>query len=208
MEFFLFGGPALWGSWRCPIIGYHRPYLLQNRNPTHVHLWPSVRSLNIHQKCIKFADYYSSPTACQAPNLFLLRTFPITLNCLWSLDTDGFEGSDNIKFIFSVHIYVGVCMCVCASVGEPGDVLVFSSRLFEVNQCESGPFIEYVIYCNRIPDSIGVCGNTDRITSPFFLLAGNVCDKTKRCISSCFRRNSLLDSAPCWPKTQPPPRLL
>lgn len=41
---------------------------------------------------------------------------------------------------------------------EPGDVLVFSSRLFEVNQCESRPFIEYVIYCNRIPDSIGVAG--------------------------------------------------
>lgn len=29
---------------------------LQNRNPTRVHLWPSVRALNIHQKCIKFAD--------------------------------------------------------------------------------------------------------------------------------------------------------
>ena len=70
MEFFL-SRLRRWWTWRCPIIGYHQPYLLQNRNPTHVHLWPSVRSLNIHQKCIKFADCYSFPTACQAPNLFL-----------------------------------------------------------------------------------------------------------------------------------------
>lgn len=49
-------------------------------------------------------------------------------------------------------------MWVCERAGGPSDVLVFSSRLFEVNQCESRPFIKYVIYCNRIPDSIGVAG--------------------------------------------------
>lgn len=100
----------LGGVWRCPVIGYHQPYLLQNRNPTHVHLWPSVRSLNIHQKCIKFADCYSFPTACQGPNLFFLPGFPMTLV---SPDVDGSRGSDNMKFIICVHICFPVCMCVC-----------------------------------------------------------------------------------------------
>lgn len=45
-----------------------------------------------------------------------------------SLDVDGFEGSDNIKFIFCVHIYVYVCEYTT------WEYPVFSPGLFEVNQ--------------------------------------------------------------------------
>lgn len=65
-----------------------------------------------------------------------------------SPDIDGFEGSDNIKFIFHVHIY----MCVCT---KPDDVPVFSLRLFEVRQQEPSPFILYVIYLNHIQYKTG-----------------------------------------------------
>lgn len=54
-----------------------------------------------------------------------------------SLDIDGFEGSDNIKFSFSVHICVRM---------QQDDVPVFSLRLFEIHQPEPSPFILYVIY--------------------------------------------------------------
>ena len=102
-----------WGSWRCPIIGYHQPYLLQNRNPTHVHLWPGVRALNIHQKCIKFADCHSFPTACQAPNLFLLRGIPIALNCQWTLLILTALKEVTTLDLFSVWRWVCVCVCAC-----------------------------------------------------------------------------------------------
>lgn len=98
----------LGGVWRCPVIGYHQPYLLQNRNPTDVHLWPSVRSLNIHQKCIKFADCSSFPTACQGPNLFLLPGF---LMSLVSPGVDSSGGSDNIK-IYNLCAYMFHCVCL------------------------------------------------------------------------------------------------
>ena len=111
MEFFCPKLRRLGAVWRCPVIGYHQPYLLQNRNPTHVHLWPSVRSLNTHQKCIKLADCYSFPTACQAPSLFLLPGFPMTLV---STDVDG-SGKSYI-YNLCAYMFPRVCVCVCVCV--------------------------------------------------------------------------------------------
>lgn len=122
-----------WGSWWCHIIGYHQPYLLQNRNPTHVHLWPSVRALNIHQKCIKFADCYSFPTPCQAPDLFLLRGFLITLNRQWSLLT-----LTALKEVTTWNLFSAcICVCVCMWLNN---VPVFSLRLSEVPSARAEPF--------------------------------------------------------------------
>lgn len=78
---------------------------LQNRIPTRVHLWPTVSVLNIHQKCIKLADYYCFPTLCQDLNLFWLRCFPISLNCHWSAVT---VTPVTTLDLFSVCIY----MCI------------------------------------------------------------------------------------------------
>ena len=125
---------------RCPVIGYHQPYLLQNRIPTHVHLWPTVSVLNIHQKCIKSADYYCSPTLCQALNLFWLRGFPITLNCQRSLLT---VTPVTTLDLFSVCIYIYICVCVTVLVLRRQDnaspmslVIVFALFVSKNNVCD------------------------------------------------------------------------
>lgn len=61
MEFFLFEVRKF-----CTMICYNRftaGHILAINNTTHVHLWPSVNLLNVHQKCIKSSDWYSGWTA-------------------------------------------------------------------------------------------------------------------------------------------------
>lgn len=69
------------------------------------------------------------------PDYFLL---PVV-----SLDTDGFEGSDNIKFIFRVHA------CMCVGVVSTCDSTAYQCFLLDCLRSiewSQARFILYVIY--------------------------------------------------------------